>query len=164
MFLLWILTLTAGPDVGRLGADDWHTRERETARVDNVLLALLLPKTSEDPEVDYRIRLLRTRNLKWLDAVYVERQILRADFAVWLDSYLFAGRSGIAGEWDTFALIHTDAGKAMVVFRGWPPMPGQPRSFLFGVICPGEYERYRAYLDYHLMRAPPPRGVGDPEP
>lgn len=154
--LLWLLTLAAGPDLSRLGADDWDVREAETTRCDNALSALLLPAWHPDPEVNYRVRTLRARNLRWIDPVYVERLAIRNEFHLWLRLYLAADRSAFEPR-SIFDDIHAHPLKATALFRMWPVRPGTSESFLFGSVVEGEYERWLDHCDYHLHRAPAPR-------
>jgi hypothetical protein len=156
--LLLLFASYFAPDLSRLGADDWNTREREEARCDHFLSALMLPVRHGDPEVNYRIRALRARNLRWLRADYLERRVFATDFGQWARLYLFTGRSLIARDFDTFAAIHCDNPKALAVFERWSPWsPFNGGGFLTGSIFAGEYETYLNYLDYHLSIAPAPR-------
>ena len=155
---LWLFALTP-PNLERLGAPDWHVREAEHARCDNLLLSLLLPPGHACPEIDARCRDLRTRNLRSLCPVYRERCLLLGDFAAWVREYLQPGRSRLAREWDTFVLIHTDARRADLVFAALPVPANGSQAWLRGHFVSGEYERYLEHLDYHGRVAPMPNEV-----
>lgn len=157
--LLYLAALTHGPHLDRLGHDNWSVREAEHGRLNNFLSALLLPTSHADPEINYRIRAIRTRHLKWIDRRYLERLVYREDFDAWLRVYLVPGVSAIAEEWDTFADIHLDQDKGLSAYRSLPCAPDDDGPFIIGVIYPGEYERWLARLDYHQGRAPMPREV-----
>lgn len=151
LFAAWV-----DAQIPDLGHDEWRVREAATRRLDNPLAALFVPPAAEDPEVNYRLRQIRGRNLKWLSPVYVERRVFRAAPDEWLRRYLFAGRSAIAGEWGTFEAIHANFDLAKALFREWPVVRGESEGFLLGAIYPGEYERWLAHLDYHHGRIPAP--------
>lgn len=156
MFLVVLFAGWVNDQVLELGHDEWRIRERATQLLDNPLAALFVPSASEDAEVNYRLRMIRTRNLKWFSPVWVERCVLRASAEEWMRLYLFAGRSAIAERYETFERIHTYE-VARPLFNAWPVMPGENEGFLYGSIYPGEYERWLAHLDYHRRRAPLPR-------
>lgn len=164
--ILWFASLVNG-QVPLLGHDQFEVRERAESRLNNPLAALFLPDSDPDPEVNHRLRGLKTRNLKWLKPRYVEQVVYRHDFNEWARLYLFTGRSRVAREVDTFSDIHSDQAKADAVFREWRawgwPMPGE--GFLRGSFQPGEYETWLEFLDFHLSVAPAPREVvPDPNP
>ena len=156
MGLVLIVAAVVNGQVPALGADDWETREAATARLDHTLAAWFLPAAHHDPEINYRLRGLRAKNLRWADPQYVERVVFRRDFGAWVRLYLTPNRSIIAPEWDTFADIHGDHGKANAVFALWP-VGGASEMFLRGRIESGEYERYLEFLDYNRGVAPVPR-------
>lgn len=163
MLLLVLFSSYFAPDLARLGDDDWNIREQEFRRCDHWLLALLLPTSHDDPEVNYRVRQLRTRNLKWLEPVRVERVVLRQDVQAWARLYLITGHSRIAREWDTFTYLHC-VEHALALCGVLEGHPAYAPGFLVGTIMPGEYERYLEHLDYHLHIAPEPREVPEPQP
>ncbi len=155
--MIALLALLIGADPKALGHDSYAVREAAHARLDYPLAALLLPASSPDAEINYRLRDLRARNLKWLRRGHAERVLIRRDPKAWVELALHRGRSVIAREWDTFELLHADYELATAVFARWPPQPGESRGFLWGSIYPGEFERWLAYLDYHAGVAPVPR-------
>ncbi len=158
--MLLLVALFAGWVDGQtalLGADRYDVREWAEASLDYPLAALFLPDCSADPEINHRLRRLRTRNLRWFRLAHVERMALRGDARAWVRLCLLPGRSVIAREYDTFTTLHAEYDLATAVFAKWPPQPGESRGFLWGSIYPGEYDRYLAFIDYHTSRAPMPR-------
>jgi hypothetical protein len=149
LFSMWV-----GAQVGDLGADSFDVREAATERLDNPLCALFLPHSSEDPEVNYRLHLLRRRNLKWLSPEYCERVLYRHDFAWWLDAYFCPGKNRVCDA-DAYADLERDLARRCALDERWsmPKDPWIPIPEL-----PREYE-FAAWCDFHRCRAPAPREV-----
>jgi hypothetical protein len=159
-----LLLLLGPPDLARLGADDWHTREAEELRCSNFFRALLLPASHPDPEVNFRVKRIRAKQLRWLDPEYVERVTYRDDFRAWVKLYLVTGRTRIHPE-DLFHDIHKQNWKSDAIFGVMPNIETRAgvnyNGWLRGDIMEGEYEIWLRFLDYHLHRAPMPREVLD---
>lgn len=153
--MLALLLLLAGgpPDLNRLGADDWTAREREYQRCDCVLMALLLPPCHENPEVDARVKRLRAKNLRLLDAEFLERVTYRSDYGQWVRVYLATGRTRIGTEdvFNDLCEIKDDA-RANAVFAAMPAPPGYGQWYLRT-----NYGDFVEYLHYHWRIAPMPR-------
>lgn len=142
------------PDVGRLGADDWRTREAETRRCDNPISASLLPPRSANPEIDARIRYLKGRVPREPTQEEIERRVMRGDFNRWLAQYLVLNRSALPDA-EVFVFLH--AGHADAVFALWPLREGGNGGWLRGAIFPGEYDQWVEHRDFYQCRAPSPR-------
>lgn len=156
MLLLWLLSFAA-PDLGRLGADDWHTRERESERCDCFLMALRLPACHADPEIDYRVKKLRSRNLRYLNSLYVESVLFREGFEQWVRWYLMQpGRTKLELI-EVLDAIQRDPQKRETLLSVLPVQPGENSSFLNPPFAPTDLPRFEAYLSYHWYPAPMPR-------
>jgi hypothetical protein len=157
MSLFLVLASLAGaPDLNRLGADSFEVREAEERRCACPLLAVQLPARDDDPEIDFRVKRVRRASLRLLSAEYVERAAMRGDFGAWVKACLATGRTSLHPR-DLFDAIHADRAKAYAVFAVLPPHDGNT-AFLCGAVCPGEYERWLDFLEYHWCR-PVPREV-----
>lgn len=147
-----LASLFAPPDLSALGSDDWRVREAETQRLDNPLSPLLLPLRHSDPEVDLRVKRLRTKNLKWCNDWYQEQLAYRNDFARWVRDYLLTG----AMRYDPAEVldrIQGDFALAEVLMQLAPP---HPECLTF----PPDESEWREYLNYHWRVAPMPTEVG----
>ena len=157
MILVWLAALFVGtPDIKRLGADDWTTRERETRRCDCFWRALFLPTHHDDPEIDRRVQLLRTRNLRWLDGEYIERRIYRQSFEGWAKRYLVHGPSRLARAAEMCDEVWGDDLKtnAMLRLLTIPPW--------WEAIAVHDYAQWNELLDYNWQIAPMPRRKDSP--
>lgn len=134
MFLLVVLDALLCPNLHRLGADDFGVREAETERCDCLLLALLLPESHPDAEVNYRIRLLRA---KWRLGGGIDRMAFRWCFG--------------------------DAVRSGALFAALPLPPGESGNFLDRPPVPTDFPRFQRYLDTHRYRiAPRPHSPSRP--
>jgi hypothetical protein len=157
--LLFLLGFGPGPDLARLGADDWRSREAEHARCDNFLFALLLPDRHQDPEINHRLRSIKAKNLKWLDARYIERAVHSRDFSAWVRLYVLEGDSVAYSPAEVFFELHCDDQKADAYFAlADPDLPPHLQCWLRGSIAHGEFEQFEAHRRaYRESRAPAPR-------
>ena len=152
VLIVWLAALFVGtPDIKRLGADDWTTRERETQRCDCFWRALFLPTHDANPEIDRRVQLLRTGNLRWLDAEYIERRIYRHSFEGWAKRYLVHGPSRLARAMDVVNGIWNDDLKTNAVLRLLKIPPS------WDVIDFCDPAQWNELLDYNWQIAPMPR-------
>jgi hypothetical protein len=153
-----ILSLFA-PDVGRLGADDYRTREAETRPLDNPVSVALLPTATADPEANARIAYLKRRHYRPTEReiqLRIELDVREADLRRWVEQYVALGRTGLSDS-EVFVYLHSDPGRAVVFFSVWPLRKGDSCNWLCGGIWPGEYDQWRDHCDYHRGIAPPPR-------
>lgn len=163
MPLLLLVFVLRIPDVDRLGAEDWRLREREERRCDNPLSALLLPPSHPNPEIDFRAKQLRQRNLTYFDPRAGERRIHAHDYEAWLYRHVVHGESLNYSPEEVFEELHSDFGRAALYMQLTGPEPngychhdGVPAWLRAGVM-PGEYEQFLRHRDYHRCRAPLPR-------
>jgi hypothetical protein len=159
--ILLLLLLPFAPDLGRLGAPEYHVREWESRRCDNPISALLLPDRTDCPEVCARIAALKKR---WrpLSRLQVEMRTLDGDFPRWVAQYLLLGRSIVARDFEFFrAEIYWSYDHCRALFAMLPPPPaaGNQWGVWGGVLFPLDYDVWLDYLDYHQGRAPAPREV-----
>lgn len=155
--IVWLVALFVGtPDLKRLGADDWTTRERETQRCDCFLRALFLPTHHPNPEVDARVQRLRTRNLRWLDGEWIERRIYRHSFEGWAKQFLVHGPSRLARTEDVREGVWANDLKMGTVIRlmRFPPS--------WDVIQLNNAAVWNELLDYNWQIAPMPRRKDSP--
>jgi hypothetical protein len=155
--LLCLLFTWFAPDLSRLGADDWATREAETARLSNPLSALWLPWRHYDPEIEFRAWEIKRKQLRNLSHEYRERVTYRDDYEAWFRDYFEPGRSRIA-EADVWAdlIANTFPESRRQVFRGrWGEPPLTVWVAWFGF--PGTLADFREYCDYHRGVSPEPR-------
>lgn len=155
VLVLWLCSFLA-PDLARLGHDQFAVREAETARCSNIVSALLLPAAHPDPEVDYRVRLVRRQQLRWLSPEYVERVTYREDYGKWLDLFFCPGRNRIC---DADVWADLDWTKRSAILDRW----GWQQDWWDG--CPLwqlTLAQFREWCDYNRRVAPPPREVPIP--
>ena len=107
LFAAWV-----DAQVPQLGHDRWEAREAAQARLDSFLPALFLPFRSDDPEIDYRVKALRARNLKWFDPAYHERALHCRDFRRWLALCVLEGDSVAFKLDEVFLELHGSHAKA----------------------------------------------------
>jgi hypothetical protein len=152
------LVMSFVPDPDLLGADDYHQRETETRRCDNLISAALLPTNHPNPEARKRIGELRAKNLRHADPLYVEVCVLRAGFPRWVELYLSSDRSRLARTEEFFLReFHGQASRWEFVLRVLPVPPGESDTFFRRPWRETDYPRYLEWLDYHHFRAPAPR-------
>ena len=160
--LLFLLGLAPGPDLARLGADDWRVREAESARCDNLPFALLLPaRPGENPEVNARVRAIRAKQLGRIDARAIERRVHAADYSTWLRLYVLDGESRAYTPAEVFHELHGDDRLADLFFALAPAdADDHYQLWLRGPVQAGEYERFllvvAAYKRGELYRYPAP--------
>jgi hypothetical protein len=159
MSLVLLIAALVSGQVPLLGADEFEVRERATARLDNPFAALFLPRGDADPEVNYRLRGLHTRNLRCLDAEFVERAVHRADYARWLDWYFCPGVNRIT---DRDAWEELDGPRAAHLRDRWPTGCQSDEVWLWWNVW--SYSEFREYCDYHRGTAPQPRTVDVSDP
>lgn len=163
MHPLVIAVLFAPPDYGRLGSDDWHTREAETQRLDNPFAPLaLVPQSC--PEVNQRIAYLRAKNLKWCNPWWQEQLAFRDDFPRWVRDFLATGKTRHNPR-ALYALFHEDAHTIKyklieVMLRILPdPCQNGHRESVWRAFYFSEFGLWEDYLHYHWHIAPAPREV-----
>lgn len=160
--MLALLLSFFAPDVSRLGADDYQTREAETRRLDNPLSVLLLPDRTDSPEANDRIAALKRKH-RPPTPLQIELRTLDEDFPRWLAQYLELNRSAVARDFDFYATeILNRPEHYGPMFRALPRPPGQDYNFWFGALLPRDFPAWLDYLDYHQGVAPAPREVPSP--
>lgn len=149
--MFWLLFALGGPpDLAKLGHDSWAVRERETDRCSNMLMALMLPPRHDDPEIDFRVKRIRTRCLRLIDPECVERAVHRADYAAWLKLYWCPNHSRFA-EVDVFVELYEGWQQKMALDRLWDRVPPD-RSWPFS-----DFDNFREWCRYNWRVAPMPR-------
>lgn len=157
MFVAAALLLSYAPDLNRLGSDDFATREAEHRRLDNPLSALMLPRHHEDPEVDFRIKRIRAKNLKQFDPFYIERKLYREDFVGWVRGYLVTGRT-MQSDDELFAEWFGNTERVNELAAVLPDTTGRNFSFLRAPLSAFDFVHFVEYLDaYRDHIAPAPR-------
>ena len=150
-----LLLLLGAPDASRLASPDYETREREEARCDSLLMALLLPRSHPDPEADARIRRLRQRNLRWVEGEYLERLAFRHDWKQWLDRWFLPNRSRIALR-DVYDEIDANCGRCRELLGRW----GIPTYHVdFQLRYAVDFWEFAGWCEFHRNIAPMPREV-----
>lgn len=136
MELVVLVLSLFSPDTRPLGHDDWEVREKCSARYDNLLYSLLLPRSDADPEIDYRLKAIHRRHP-------IEGMVKRQSYSLWVKWYVLEGESGLQKPEDVFFELHdqTMPERATEFFRQAPD-PGREYYLRQGV-CPGEYEKFR---------------------
>ncbi len=157
--MLALLLSLFAPDVAKLGADEYATREAESQRCDNAISVLLLPDLTSSPEANDRIARLKRKH-RPLSQVQIEVRTLDNDFPRWVEQYLLLNRSGIAHRFDFFETEILNRPDHYVPLFAMLPRPrGQTWNFWQGMLVPRDFPAYRDYLDYHQGIAPDPREV-----
>lgn len=132
------------PDTSRLGVDDWATREVTSQCYDNVLSALLMPRTpSDDPEIRHRVQRITANNIRWLNISFWEQILRHRDYSAWLRLCVLDGDSRLMNRSEIFAELHADGKLATKFFQ---LAPSQVEYFLRGNTQPGEFERFQDHI------------------
>lgn len=148
LFFLFLAVFT--PNIDRLGDDSYAVREWETERCGNPVSAALLPASHADPEVNYRIRTIRGRQLRSMSPEFIERTLQKTDFGEWLDRYFCPGVNLICDE-DCYYVIWEQYEYRALLRERWAD--GFYDAFYH---CP-DLAGFREYCDFHRQRAPMPR-------
>lgn len=147
-FASWV-----GHQVPLLGHDEYAVREAAHRRLDNPLAALFLPATSDDAEIDYRLRRLRAQNLKWFDPRRPERILHATDYRAWMQRYVIDGDPRAYTLAEVFGEMRADRNK-VAVYMELTGCGTQP--WLTGPIFPHEFDQFLAHRA-GLRAAPMPR-------
>lgn len=161
MSLLLVLVTLFGPHPQLLGDEDWIVREKETARCDNVLMALLLPSHDhQNPEIDARLNYLRTRNLKLINSWYVEQLEYNSDFRTWVRWYLAKNRTRykLQSIWNDLNVSKTSRWE---LFNELPLTNEitEEDIFSYDEDTSGKLKSFQEYLNYYWQIAPYPKEV-----
>lgn len=158
MYPLALFLALFAPDLSRLGADDYHTREAASRRLDNPVSIALLPDRTGDPEADARIAALKRKH-RPLTQRKIELRVLDDDFPRWVAQYLVLNRSAFAREPDFYATeILNRPEHYRAIFAALPRTAEQERwNFWSGPLTPRDFPAWLDFLDYHQAVAPPPR-------
>ena len=150
LYALFVAFVVA-PDVDRLGADDWATREAATARLSAPALRWLVPApdSSPNPEVRERLRVIRS-GFRWWDPESLECRAFHRNFPAWVELYLKENRTRLTPA-ELFARLFNQPARLKVLFTIMPTANGN-ESFLNLPPTPGDYPRFLAYLGGHWRR------------
>lgn len=148
-FMLAIAIFTPQPD--NLGCGQWHERERWTAIYSNEISARILPIRSDDPEIDYRLRQLRTVALGHRCERRIEQLTRRTDINRWLWLYVIESDTVAYTLEEVYNDLHTDYELATRYLEQWPSHV-ENRGWLFGIFLPEEYDIWRNHVYYHRHR------------
>lgn len=161
MSLVTLLALFIGPppDLSRLGADSFDVREAETDRSDCFLLALQLPASHPDPEVDFRVKRLRGKWLPKVDPRYWERALHASDYGAWLDWYFLPNRSQYTLQ-EVYDEAASDNQRLRDLLTKLNVPFEQEAAFILNLAL--SFEDFRDICDYERHVAPLPREVSRP--
>lgn len=156
MWLLMLLSMWVDGEAAKLGADSFDVREAAQARLSCPLLALCLPPRSDDPEIDARLKAIRSRQLRWMRMEYLERAAFRSNFGAWLDWYFIPNRSGIDLV-DVHAELTADWERMRQLAERWGGWCLYTDEWCYSL---SDQNDFRFLCDYHRAVAPAPRPAG----
>jgi len=160
MVALMIAILCPSPD--NLACDRWDIREAWTAIYSNEVSARLLPARSSNPEIDYRLRQIRTVALGRYCERQIERVTRRDHVERWLWLYVIERDTVAYTLEEVYFDLHTNIELARLYLDAWPSHTDNT-GWLFGQFLPEEYEIWRNHVRYHRHRwiTYPARAIGE---